>query len=230
MCYLWAMSNRSDLRRAEWADPLIRQRRIEGVRAGTKRRYERKEEREASSERMRKQLAEHPEMLEKAAAARRETWAKRVKLSKLPEYSTWDGMISRCKNKKNPSYKDYGGRGIKVAPEWCGRGGFARFLNHIGRRPSTELTIDRIDNSRGYEPGNVRWATRTEQSHNSRRVRLVNIHGVTLPIAEWARRIGVAPTTLSQRIALGHTDDQLVVPPRPVGRKKGSTRSRNMPR
>lgn len=83
------------------------------------------------------------------------------------EYKTLQWMIDRCENPKNKSFPDYGGRGIAIAPEW--RASFPAFLAHVGRRPGPEFSIDRIDNERGYEPGNVRWATRSVQRHNQRR-------------------------------------------------------------
>ena len=82
------------------------------------------------------------------------------------EYSTWIGMIARCTNPRRRSFKDYGGRGITVCPAW--RNNFPAFLSEVGRRSSAAYSIDRIDNSRGYEPGNVRWATRSEQNSNRR--------------------------------------------------------------
>lgn len=85
-----------------------------------------------------------------------------------PAYKSWTGMIQRCHNEKNPSYQDYGGRGITVHADWRGPGGFELFFAHVGPRPAPGLSIDRIDNSRGYEPGNLRWATRSVQMRNRR--------------------------------------------------------------
>lgn len=87
-------------------------------------------------------------------------------LSNLPEYKTWCGMKDRCHNPKNKHFKDYGGRGIVVCNEW--REDFGAFFAHIGPKPSPELSVDRIDVNRGYEPGNVRWATASQQSRNRR--------------------------------------------------------------
>lgn len=77
-------------------------------------------------------------------------------------------MHARCTNPKNANYQYYGARGITVCESWSGVGGFARFLKHVGLRPSAKHSIDRMDVNGNYEPGNVRWATVLEQRHNRR--------------------------------------------------------------
>ena len=80
------------------------------------------------------------------------------------EYRIWGGIKTRCGNINAPDYCRYGERGIKMCQEWSDS--FERFFQHIGPRPSREHSIDRIDNNKGYEPGNVRWSTRSEQGRN----------------------------------------------------------------
>ncbi|EIZ78259.1 hypothetical protein WSK_3141 [Novosphingobium sp. Rr 2-17] len=84
------------------------------------------------------------------------------------EYQAIVNARSRCANPLAIDYHNYGGRGITVDPSWCGKGGFDRFFAHIGAKPDPDLTLDRIDNDKGYVPGNVRWATRQVQFRNRR--------------------------------------------------------------
>jgi len=95
-------------------------------------------------------------------------WPKRTLdgISKDIAYRCWDGMVQRCTNPKAKGFEWYGGRGISLHSEW--RVSFRSFMDHIGPRPSKYHSIDRIDNSKGYEPGNVRWATSMEQAANRR--------------------------------------------------------------
>lgn len=88
-------------------------------------------------------------------------------MHKSPEYQCWGDMKDRCFNEKNPHYKDYGGRGITVFPEWVAS--FESFYKYIGERPSNKYSIERVDNDKGYEPSNVKWATRSEQVLNRRK-------------------------------------------------------------
>ncbi len=92
------------------------------------------------------------------------------------EYKSWVRMKDRCYNKNYIQYKDYGGRGIKVCDQWLHD--YNEFINYIGKKPTNNHSLDRIDNEKNYEPGNVRWATKTEQVNN-RRMFKNNTSGVT---------------------------------------------------
>jgi hypothetical protein len=87
-------------------------------------------------------------------------------LSKTPEYAAWWAMRERCQNPEHPAYEHYGGRGISVCKEWAES--FETFFAYVGRRPSDEHSLDRINNDGNYEPGNVRWATIDVQNSNKR--------------------------------------------------------------
>ncbi len=84
---------------------------------------------------------------------------------KSPEYAAWLGMIGRCENPSNDRWARYGGRGIEVCPRW--RNSFENFLTDVGARPKGRYSLDRFPNNDGnYEPGNVRWATDSQQARN----------------------------------------------------------------
>jgi hypothetical protein len=84
-----------------------------------------------------------------------------------------------------------------------GRNGYAAFLRHIGPRPSPEHSLDRIDNARGYEPGNVRWATIYQQARNTRWNRVLEFRGERRCVAEWAEILGLRATTIYDRLYAG---------------------------
>ena len=85
--------------------------------------------------------------------------------TQTPEYHAWEAMKKRCQDKPGSKWqKHYWDKGIRVCPEW--EGNFLAFREHIGPRPCKGYSVDRIDNSRGYEPGNVRWATAVQQAAN----------------------------------------------------------------
>lgn len=89
-------------------------------------------------------------------------------------YKSWGNMIQRCTNEKHKKYQDYGGRGIKVCDEWLS---FENFLADMGERKSPDLSLERIDNEKGYYKENCKWATKSEQMIN-RRMNKNNTSGV----------------------------------------------------
>ena len=100
---------------------------------------------------------------------------------KSAEYAAWISMNQRCNNPKNRYYYNYGGRGISVCERWTAS--FESFYSDMGDRPTRYHSIERIDNECGYDPTNCKWATRTEQQHNTR-LQVNNktgVNGVRLP-------------------------------------------------
>ena len=90
----------------------------------------------------------------------------RHNLAKTKLYSVWSVMKQRCNNPNNINYDKYGGRGITVCDEWLHD--FKAFHDYMGNKPTPQHSLDRIDNNGNYEPGNVRWASKSEQDINRR--------------------------------------------------------------
>ena len=131
-------------------------------------------------------------------------------MSRRPENVAWRSMIQRCHNPRSGGFAQYGGRGITVCDEWRD---FARFFADVGPRPSRRHSLDRIDNARGYEPGNVAWATPTEQSRNTRRNRWITINGVRRTFTDWCRRTGIGAPTAYRRLKRGWPVERAVSEP-----------------
>lgn len=111
------------------------------------------------------------------------------------EYSSWISMKRRCLDPGHKDYPRYGGAGVTVHPKWVSS--FEDFYEHIGARPKG-TTLDRKDTLRGYEPGNVRWATPSEQLRNRRISKLWHIKGTTFDtLADAAAHHGVHFATVS---------------------------------
>jgi DNA-binding NtrC family response regulator len=119
-------------------------------------------------------------------------------MSYTREYRVWSGMIQRCTNPNQSTYKHYGGRGISVDKRW--KDSFLAFLDDMGTAPSKEHTLERKNNNQGYEPGNCRWATRKEQANNTRNTIRIIYQGKEYTLKELAELAGVSRTTLYQRL------------------------------
>lgn len=123
-------------------------------------------------------------------------------------------MKRRCNNPADKSYKDYGGRGIKVCSEWSdpknGHENFRKWAIENGWKKG--LSIDRKNNDGDYEPSNCRWATPKQQSNNTRFNRLVTINGETKTIQEWADIVGISQRSMTGRIEAGWSQEDLLKP------------------
>jgi len=124
------------------------------------------------------------------------------------ERRSWQQMIRRCRDIKFAAYSRYGGRGIRVCPEWSEQGGFDRFLGHIGKAPSPTHSLDRIHNDGNYEPGNVRWATPKEQARNTRKNRQIQAWGRTQTLAEWAEEVSISGSWIVLQLKRGATPEE----------------------
>lgn len=138
-------------------------------------------------------------------------------------YHSWRSMLARCLSPNNPAYRRYGACGVQVHLPW--QKSFAEFLSDVGERPSAGHTLDRYPKPGGnYEPGNVRWATATEQANNRGRYNhRVTISGVTLTLSEWARRVGLPRHVVKHRLRAGWPPEEAVS--RPVDLKKSRART-----
>ena len=120
-------------------------------------------------------------------------------LRDIPEYEVWSAMRARCNNPKNKSFRNYGGRGIRVDPRWDD---FALFISDMGRRPDG-MTLERLNNDGDYTPGNCVWATWGEQVRNRRTSVTVELHGVVKTVPEWSAELGIPMSTIYGRISRG---------------------------
>lgn len=156
------------------------------------------------------------------------------------EYAALANAILRCSSSSHAQWKDYGGRGIKVDPSFIGTDGFDNFMAAVGRKPSPELTLDRVLNSGNYEKGNLAWTSRSVQQRScrpkaasvadlgwglkthkiTRRDQIdVTVYSPIVPLGdrklslrEWSIELGIKASTLRQRIQRGLTPAEALVP------------------
>ena len=167
----------------------------------------------------------------------------------ISEYQALKNAVHRCHNENHASFSRYGGRGITVCEAWKGEYGFFAFLDHIGPRPSPAHSLDRIDNDKGYYPGNVRWTDRKTQQNNRRPIQvrvndfgwgigftkgeakqgkgprqspLVPLAGRVQTLAEWAKELDMCPATIRQRLQRGLSPEQAL---NPNTSRKGESRN-----
>jgi hypothetical protein len=143
-------------------------------------------------------------------------------LSSTDEYRIYKGIKARCYNKNNHAYKHYGGRGIKVSEEWLAS--YKSFIDDMGKRPSREHSVDRINNDGNYSALNCRWATAKEQANNTRINVVLSAYGISMTINEWAETLEVPIRRLTSRMQRGwSTHDTLFLTKRVNQYNNGNT-------
>jgi len=124
------------------------------------------------------------------------------------EYNSWRAAKARCLNTTNENYAYYGGRGITICERWLK---FDNFLLDMGRCPDG-YSLDRIDNSRGYEPSNCRWASKAQQMNNTRATTYLTINGRTDTTASWAAAHNISLRVVRRRLDLGWSPEDAIKP------------------
>lgn len=125
-------------------------------------------------------------------------------------YARWKSMMARCHNKNATNYKYYGALGITVCERWHD---FTAFLDDMGECISRSMTLDRIYNSKGYEPGNCRWVTQAEQNKKRSHCVQITFNGITQNVSDWAAYIGISTNALNQRLYLGWSIERALTQP-----------------
>lgn len=138
---------------------------------------------------------------------------------RTPTFNSWRAMIERCIDRASTAYHKYGAKGVTVCERWLR---FENFLADMGERPPN-CTLDRRDNTKGYEIENCRWATQAEQQRNRTNNRRLTFRGKTQTMQEWSRETGLNMETIWYRLKRGWTVDRALSVPAVVGRNQSST-------
>ena len=130
-------------------------------------------------------------------------------MTKTPEHKAWLEMKQRCHNPNNARFIYYGGRGITVCKEWMDS--FQSFFDHMGTRPTSKHSLDRIDVNGNYEPGNCRWASTTEQAANKRSTTKYVFNNKLMALSYIAEEVGIPQTTMHRLVRVkGMTVEQAI--------------------
>lgn len=128
------------------------------------------------------------------------------------EYHIWCAMKYRCLNPKHKAYHCYGGRGITICDRWLGVGGFANFVADMGRRPTDDHSIERVDVNGNYEPSNCIWIPRKDQMSNYRGNVFLEHQGLRLTLAQWSRHLGIPISVVKSRYRYGWDTSDILNP------------------
>ena len=126
-------------------------------------------------------------------------------------FRIWTHMRQRCNSPSDARYDDYGGRGITVCEEWDRYINFKEWALENGY--SEELSIDRVDNDKGYSPDNCRWSTNREQCNNRRSNRIIEVDGISMNEKQWSVFLGIPSHILRNRLHRGMSEEKAIKSP-----------------
>lgn len=127
-------------------------------------------------------------------------------------YAAWRNAKQRCFNPENAKFSRYGSRGITLFKGWVSD--FAAFLAYVGEPPGPEYSLGRINNDKGYEPGNVEWQTGKIQANNRSSNRLITYQGKTLTLTQWCDKLNLSSEAVSIRLnKLGWSEEKALTTP-----------------
>ena len=140
------------------------------------------------------------------SAKRKVTHGHSSAAKRSPTYVSWHCMKQRATNPNDINAKHYTQRGITVCERWLK---FKNFLEDMGERPEG-MSLDRIDNNKGYEPSNCRWASQREQMRNRRTNVFIEYNGKRQTVREWSIELGIPFSTIRLRMKAGWPTEQVL--------------------
>jgi len=126
-------------------------------------------------------------------------------LAKTPIYKLWINIMQRCYNPKNPHYRNYGARGIRVSKPWHS---FPMFYREFGQHRTGNQQVNRIDNEGHYSVTNCEWVSHAQNQQNKRTTTTYTVGDVTLSVGGWAKKVGMPYSTIKYRLSRGQTLQQ----------------------
>jgi hypothetical protein len=127
-------------------------------------------------------------------------------LSHTPQHIAWQGMVARCTNPNHIGYDRYGGKGIFICTRWLT---YLNYLKDMGERPEG-MSIERIDNSKGYNPENCIWATSHTQARNRSQNINLTYNGITMCMRDWSNHLNIPYPTVYDRYRRGKNTEQML--------------------
>lgn len=143
-------------------------------------------------------------------------WQRIVNTRANPVYAAWKGAKRRCSSMRSNSkdtIREYVDRGVRMHPDWVDN--FPAFYKEVGDKPSPQHQLDRVDNDRGYAPGNLRWVLPKENANNRSDNIYIELDGERKTLSQWAEHYGINRKTLGGRFSRLFNADEPLTRSRP---------------